>query len=322
MPSLSLAKGDGAQNKLFAQGIVVAQEESMLFAPQNTFQIGGSTSISSGIKLVKILEEGTFVKKGEVVAWFHFNGKRLLRRVKTAIRTEKANYEKSFHNLKATQDEKALAVNLAEVDFLRKKTEEKKHAFSSTIKQKEVGLEKDLSKSSLSMIKLELASQKQFTEDELNFLAKQIARKEQEELRYYEYLDRFTLKAPHSGYLIYAYNEDLKRAVHPGDQFKNGAHVASVAVSKRVAVDFYVAEDKLHYYKIGDDASICDQTCSKKYQAKITEISGFPQEIGFLKNAPDLPEAREKYYVLRSEFIESDVKLSTGIEIEVAIDAQ
>ena len=82
--------------------------------------------------------------------------------------------------------------------------------------------------------------------------------------------------------------------------------------------EFFVSENQRALVRQGDRVKINSPTTGLEVEAEVQSVADFPQELGFLKDNDDLPNAREKAYVARAVFYVQPEDLKSGVEVKVS----
>lgn len=302
-------------------GFVVARSFTILRAPQNVFKIAGWNSTSSWTKLVELAPEGKAVKKGAVVARFAFEHKRALFWIQDRIRRAKATAaasaiteDKTLNDLLAERSTRILAANTALLDTHR----------AAAISRRQLELYRITHRMAVfevEAIEARIKAQRRARAAVKAYHAQNVAREKTLLGRYEGYKARYELIAPHDGVVRHGYRGHHRRKVKKGDGMPAGTPCIYLGRDDRLAVRFFVLEHLIGRVRIGQEVTVLSARSDSGITSKIVEIERFPQELGFLREMPDLPEAREKAFVVVAE-LPRDTKLSAGHEVRVRLSAR
>jgi hypothetical protein len=296
-------------------GFVVPQNASELRAPQNTFRIGSWNSQSSWIKLVGLSEDGKEVKKGDVIGKFEFPGERAREFVDREIRQAEAKRDQSgvtqaeeVDKLIAQQQHKLLDADRAELDTRRRGVISERDWELARIEHRLAIFDADATGQHIDAVKRSLRA-------EANYHERNVERAQSLDGRYKIYEKLFKVLSPHDGIVRHAFHRRRGRKVEKGDGMPAGMHFASVAEDDQVWVQFFVPEAQ--WTTLGDRKEFLVETSGEPAIVDRVKMDEFPQELGFLKNNDNLPNGREKAYVVWAKFRENPEDLSAGVEIRV-----
>ena len=300
-------------------GRAVPANATDLTAPQNSFKIRGWNSESSWIKLVDLVEEGKEVKKGDVVARFEFPGKEALSMVKRRIREAQAAREKSkidledeLRKLLVDRDKLDLERERARIDTMKANAISRRQLALFQSRYEEAIFEADAVRKQIAALRARMNS-------ESNFHAQQVARAEYDMELYESYEKRFSVLAPHDGVVRHAYHRRRRRKIQKGDGMPSGLHVLSIARDETLDVQFFVPEHRLDEISVGQRVHVLPVARDGEFAAKVRSIERFPQEVGFLREDDNLPNAREKAFIVVASFDEQPEDLGAGTELKVSL---
>lgn len=96
-----------------------------------------------------------------------------------------------------------------------------------------------------------------------------------------------------------------------------GMAMASVARDATLHVKFFVPEHRFKRAKEHARFEVRAATAEKTYEVELLRVEQFPQELGFVKNDYELPNAREKVFVFHAAFVEPPEGLNAGVDLKV-----
>jgi multidrug efflux pump subunit AcrA (membrane-fusion protein) len=305
------------RNELLYDGFVVPKNATELRAPQNTFRIAGWNSNSSWIKLIHVVEDGAEVKEGDVIGKFEFPGDRARPQVDAEIRKAEAQRDRSglsqqeeVDRLTSEQKQKVIDAAIAELETQKRGVISERDWQLAAIAHRQAEFDAEATGKHRTAVKRALAAEAAYQE-------RNVERAQSLDERFKTYEQRFKVLAPHGGVVRHAYHRRRGRKIQKGDGMPSGMHFASVARDEEVRVKFFVPERHFAELEGADEFVVESRTSSEKSIIKVVEIEAFPQEMGFLKNDRDLPNARERAYVIWATFHEQPEKLSAGVEVRV-----
>lgn len=298
-------------------GLSVPLNATDLLSPETGFNIGGWRSWSGEGKIVSLVKDGQAVKKGEEVARFEFNGAEALRHVQTQLARVQADEaqariqaEQKVEGLEVDRRNRKLEAELAAIDIRKERAISQRQVKLYRISHKLAELE-------AAAVEDRLSSAIRTRDAQLAFHALMVKRRKQDLDRYAFYEKRFKVFAPHDGVVRHAYNARERRTVQRGDAVRPGSKVVAVARDALLGVRFFVPEHRIHTLKIGAPVSVISPASGEELTAVIKRIDYFPQELGFLMEIPDLPNAREKAFAVVAEFDKQPEGLAAGTELKV-----
>lgn len=299
-------------------GRVEAANATDLYAPQNVFKIAGWRSSSSWTKLVEVVPEGTAVKAGEMVARFEFSGQRALSNITERKQQVDADAEKALleldeelRKLLVERDKLDLEAERARLDTLKAGSISGRQLALFEIQYEEAKFEAEAVRKQIGALQARIRSERAFHDE-------QRARAAHDMELFEHYQERFILRAPHDGVVRLAYFRHRRRKVEKGDGMPAGMHVVSVARDETVKVRFFVPEARLDEVSVGQRLHVRPVASDQDLAVTVSRILLFPQEIGFLREDENLPNAREKAYVAEASFESPEVELGAGTEVRVS----
>jgi biotin carboxyl carrier protein len=298
-------------------GLFVPLNATDLHAPEGGFRISGWSSWHGQLKLLDLLPDGREVKKGEVIARFEFNGRDALRWVQdrqqraVADREQaRISTEQTLDGLRVDQRRRQLEAKLAALDVQRERAISRRQADLYRIAEKIALFEADA-------VTQRLGSGQRARSAELAFHDQNVARMEQDLERYKLFEGRFSVVAPHDGVVRHAYNPRERRKVQKGDSIQAGQKLVAVAKDAALAVRFFVPEHRVFEVAEGAEVTVVSSGSGEERQAVVKRLDFFPQELGFLRELPTLPNAREKAFAVTAELNGEVGTLSAGTEVRV-----
>ena len=302
------------------EGRVVPKNATKLRAPQNTFSVRGWSSDSSWIKIQDLAPDGEAIKRGEVVGRFEFTGKSALPGIEQYVQQMQAERDRAGLNVERELSEMKVAEARDRLEAER--------AGLDTLKQGVVS-ERDLRRFEITrdLAEFEAASQGERIESyrravvaEAAFHDQNVTLSEADLERYHIYEGRYTVLAPHDGIVRHGFYSWRNRKVEKGDGMPAGMHFASVARDSALAVEIFVPEHRYALIRAQERFVIGSPSSSRTFEARVVKVHRFPQEMGFVKDNADLPNAREKVYVLEAELLSEDYgDLSAGLDVKVTL---
>lgn len=318
-PVPSAAAPQSASNNQF-DGRIIAMNATKLRAPQNTFRINGWNSNSGWIKLLHLAEDGKEIKEGEVVARFEFDGKQALPRVEERIQRAEADRDRAgldvsseLRQMQTAQQQKALDAERAGLDTLKQGVVSARDLERFEIAHDLAKFESGAQGKQIDSYKRSIAADKAYQDQNVSYAQSDLE-------RYKVYENRFVVRAPHDGVVRHGYYSWRRRKVQKGDGMPGGMHFASVARDKSLAVEIFIPEHRYGLLRDQKRFIVKSPSSSKRYEVEVTKVERFPQELGFVKQNDDLPDAREKIYVLQAEFVDASYdELSAGLDVKVVM---
>jgi len=315
----SLDRTEGpAQTDDAVTGYVVAREFTELRAPPNVFKLAGWHSVSDHTKLTMLVVEGKRVRKGQVVARFHFRHARALDRVKDRIRQAEADAKESaitedkrLAELLAERRRRVLAAAAARLDTLKEAVISRRQLQLYRIAEK-------LARFEVEAIEARIAAQRETLSAERAYHARKVARERANIGRFQRQKTCYSLLAPHAGVVRHAYFQGLRRKVKQGDGVPAGLPVVLLARDERLAVRCFVPEHRLDEVKVGQPITVSSGSSTARHRGRVTRIERFPQELGFLLKNDELPDARAKAFVVVAD-LEAGAGLGAGHEVRVRL---
>lgn len=313
-------KKEAARASVTFDGYIVPTNATMLRAPQNTFRVAGWNSNSSWIKLQDLVEDGTRVAKGDVVARFEFNGRRALPRVQRNIQSAEAERDKATLDVGRQIDQMRTDVDKRGLDAARAALDTRKEGLVSERDLRRLEIAHEQATFEERAQSQQLTAYQRTLRAESAFYDQKVTRAEQDMQRYKTYEERFVVSAPHDGVVRHAFLKWKRRKVQIGDGMPGGRHFLSVAKDRELSVEFFIPEHRFALTTAQKEFVVHSPSSAKTYPARVERVEPFPQELGFLKEDESLPNAREKMYVVHAVFDdEVPAELSAGSEVEVGL---
>jgi hypothetical protein len=91
----------------------------------------------------------------------------------------------------------------------------------------------------------------------------------------------------------------------------------SIARDARLSVRFFVPEHRVDEIRAGGTVRVRSVTSADEHPATVRHVDRFPQEVGFLMEDDQRPDAREKAYVVLADLADPG-DLVAGNEVRVA----
>jgi hypothetical protein len=298
-------------------GISIAAHASDMFGVDPSFRIAGWNSGGGWSKLLELAPDGTAVKQGDVVARFDFQGKEALDMVNQRIASAEAkasaakiDAQQAVDALVLDEKKKEIDADLARIDTEKERALSKRQAEQNRIAKKIADFE-------VSAVKERIDAAEKKNEAERSYQDVNVERAKKSLGHYAFYEKRFVLTAPHDGIVRHAFNGREGRKIQKGDAVPAGMKVMSVAKDALLAARIFVPEHRIHELEVGSIVVVTTAGSKKAHRAKVASIDYFPQEIGYLLENEDLPNAREKAFAVTADFIDPVDDLTAGVELVV-----
>jgi len=301
------------------EGRIVAANSTMIQSPPTSYVLNGHFYNHSWSKIELLGEDGSKVKKGDVLARFRFWGKDQLPRIQSNIKQRRAESERTAVGLDSTlgqlmtqQKKSKLRTEAARLDSLkagsvsarRLRIYELVHTmarFEGRAIKARIGAHRDTIKA-------------QEVRDRLRM------ENADEQLSLFElYQKRFEIKAPHDGVVRYQRHPWHRRKVRKGDGLPSGSPVLSLSQDTLLAVEVFIPESLAAEVKVGDALEVFSVADDRSWPVQLTEVRLFPQRLGFLYKDEDHPRALERAYVGVAQLPEDVDGLSAGNEVQVRL---
>jgi hypothetical protein len=131
------------------------------------------------------------------------------------------------------------------------------------------------------------------------------------------YERRVHVIAPHDGWVRHAFINNHRRKVQKPDHMPSGTPFLYIAQNEGLNVEFFVPEHRITRIEIGAKVRVRLADDERRTDAKVVSIAAFPQEIGFLRGDDELPDAREKAFMVSAELEAPPAFMQSGIEVRV-----
>lgn len=319
------AAGDGGGDDLgpglptTVDGHVVPTDATVLRAPPHQVRIltwSGNWGLS---QIDLIVADGKKVEEADVVVEFNFKHDDLLDWVHQRQRQASAESEKSAIESQRRLDELLVEARQREIAAARAAVDVQRKGVVSAIQSQIYELdfrlarfEEDAAEKRVAAHRLALEAEERYHERNLAYLAGA--------LEHFDFVrSRFALRAPHGGIVRHAYHPWHRRKIQKGDGLRAGMEVIHIARDESLSVEVFVPEHRMGAIRRDLLLAVLIPATGERYRARVDKIPEFPQEIGFLRKDDSLPNAREKAYSVRAEFIEPPQGLLAGNEVKVEI---
>ena len=303
-------------------GIAVASHATDLHAPDGTYRISGAGPVNNRLKVLELAPDGAKVRAGDMLVRFEFLGneeilgwiQQRLAEAEAEAAAKQLEAQQKVDALRLELRRKQIAAELAAIDVQKERSVSRRQAEIHRIGKRLADFE---------VIALErrIASAERARRAERAFWDTKVERirSDLDHFRFHE--KRFTLESPHDGIVRYAFQRREGRKVQPGDSIGSGWKIVSVARDDAVEARFFVPEHRISEVEVGARALITTTRARTLYPATVKSIDHFPQELGYLLENEDPPNAREKAFAVRAELVEPAEGLTPGTEILVRLDA-
>lgn len=320
-PEVEVAAASGG-DELYL-GLCVPLNASDILGPEASFRLAGWNANWGQLKIMELAKDGQEVKAGQVIARFEFIAQQALRRVQERIQQAEADRsqaritaEQTVEALQVEQRRLGLEARLAAIDVQKEHAISQKQAALYKIRHRIAEFEADA-------VRKRLAAAIKSRDAELAFHDQSVARAQQDMGRYKFYEKRFQAVAPHDGVVRHAFNARERRKVQKGDSISPGQKLISVAKDAALGARFFVPEHRIHEIREGMKVVVVSAASGEELPARVTQVDFFPQELGFLMEEPNLPNAREKAFAVVAEFEGMPpAGLTAGVEIRIKAPGQ
>lgn len=317
-PSASSTGQDiSPQKKLSYFARVIPRSATPLHAPPNVFRLKGWNSRSNWIKLVDIVPDGTSVKAGDEVARFEFSSEDARAWLDQRIAETQADYESAVQRV---SDERRREEARAEVLRLEAERAHLDMGKQGLVSDRDLALlgvaERSAEAERDAQIELAKATRARGS-SELNYLSATAEDWKSGILRYEMYARRCKVLAPHAGVVRHAYLNHLRRKVQKADNMPSGALFVHVAEDDRLSVEVLVPEVGVGGIQVGQTLRARLPDDAARYDITVRTINDYPQEVGFLRGDDELPDAREKVYLVTADFDKAPAAMKSGMEVRV-----
>ena len=318
-PAASAPAANGKPRGSEHYGKIVPRKASSLTAPANILKLKGWTSRSGSIKLETLVDDGQQVEAGQEVARFEFDHSDALDWLKKRIAEAQASADSTRARIvddtltaRGDADVKRLAAERATLDTERGTMISERELSLLRIEAERATVVADSAERLTTATRARAASEVA-VEDSMLGEWKDAMR------RYEMYKGQTRVLAPHAGVVRHGFLQRQRRKVQMADNLRSGTPFAFVARDQALAVEIYVPEHRVRQVAMGQQVTVRLPDDEHRVVAQVAEIAPFPQEIGFLRGDDELPDAREKAYVVIAEVSDPPAFLSSGVEVRVAL---
>jgi len=300
-------------------GEIIPTDATDLYPPFVSFSIPGWGGGALGnVKITELVEDGTSVAEGDVVAKFDPVWlQRASQDMEEARKKAEAEAAQSavalsteLSGLEAGAAQRQLDAERAQMD-LSKKTVVSDNQYALFV------IEREIAAFEAAAAKRQVEAVKDKLRTESGFHGANVEARRYYEQRIAKIADRFVTRAPHKGVVRHLFLPREKRKVQKGDSPFSAMAFAAVARDERLSVRFYVPERSLGDFAQGTRILAVSRFADKPFPGIVRRLSSFPQELGLAKNNAELPNAREIVYVAVADLEPQPAGLSAGLEVEV-----
>ena len=301
------------------EGRVVAANASTIQAPPTSYSLNGRLYNHGWSKIEHLVDDASRVEEGAVIARFKFFGKDQLPRIKSKIKSRRAESERTKVGLETTlgglltqQKKAALRSEAARLDTL-------KGGAVSAQRVRIYELVHAMTKFEAQAITKRIAAHRdtmaaQDVRDKLR-----VAHADQQLALYELYTKRFEIRAPHAGVVNYQRHPWHRRKVRKGDGLPSGSPVFSLANDQVLAIEVFIPEAMAARVKPGDALEVFSPADDRSWHVNLTEVRPFPQQLGFLHKDDAHPRALERAYGGVANLPADVDGLSVGNEVEIQL---
>ena len=263
--------------KLKLDRLVVSISENGSIKAKRSVNIKTPNSLRGNSKILKIIPEGTLVKKGDFV--LQLDGEELQKKIESIeeeIKSSKAEIEKSNANQNFSIKQINYALENAETNFKLAKMRLKQIEFESDSKQLQEKMSFKIAENNYKEIKEKLELQKIINSTERLRLLSKYRQAELKLEKGKKALTQLTLTAPDDGLVIYAkiWKGNKTGKIQVGDTPWRGQSLIELPDLSEIEVETTVNEVDISKIKVGMNVNIIlDAFRDKKYNGKITTIS-------------------------------------------------
>jgi multidrug efflux pump subunit AcrA (membrane-fusion protein) len=302
-------------------GEVIPTNAVELYSPLISFDLLNFWGWSnSSWKLIELVEDGTRVAAGDVVA--EFDGawiQKVLQELEQQHGQVEADAGKSAAQLEAEVASLALDVRQKEIDAKKGVLDlsrepvvsANQHALN-VITSEIAAFESDAARK-----KLIAARAKRTAETAYYRAAVEAADENWDWLK--SISGRFRLRAESAGVVRHLFLPQERRKVQKGDTPSGGKPFLAIAEDEELSVRCYLPEREIAKLAPGSKLGVVVPFGDKPLSAVVRTIQYFPQELGFARGDPELPNAREIVHVVVADLVPRPAGLSTGVEIKVRL---
>jgi multidrug efflux pump subunit AcrA (membrane-fusion protein) len=298
-------------------GRIVPRKATPVHAPPAIFRLKSWNNRSNWIKIMDLVADGAKVEKGQEVARFEFTSEEALPWIKERIAEARANLESSRVEVGENGRSQRTKVEVLRLDAERAALDTQKEGLVSDRDLALLELAAERARVERDMQARMLGANEAKGRTEVRYL-EETAREWERGLDTYAFYERRAhVLAPTAGVVRYAYLNNVRRKVQKADNMPSGTPFALIAEDERLSVEVLVPEHAIGGYALGVKLAVRLPDAAERFQSAVREIAPFPQEIGFLRGDDDLPDAREKVFVVTADFDEAPASLKSGIEVRV-----
>jgi multidrug efflux pump subunit AcrA (membrane-fusion protein) len=218
--------------------------------------------------------------------------------------------EQKVEGLQVDQRSRKLEAELAAIDIRKERAISQRQVALYRIAHRLAEFEEDA-------IAQRLSSAIRTRDAELEFHELTVKRRQQDLDRYAFYERRYKVIAPHAGVVRHAYNSRERRKFETGDSLRAGTKLLAIARDPALGVRFFVPEHRISELQLGAKVMVVSPSSGEELIAVVKRIDFFPQELGFLMELPNLPNAREKAFAVVAEFEQLPKGMTAGTELRV-----
>src|SRR5690606_20335274 len=262
--------------KVRADDFLISITESGELRAKNSISIP-SPRIRGTLKIVYLIQEGTYVKPGDVVVKFDpTEAINELKEDEAALEialSEKQKLEANHRSAKAQADAE---LKNAELSFELSKLNLEQIKFEAAIKQQEAQLQHRKNELAYERAKQDAASKEIIRNAELNKMEIEVQQKRQEVEKSKRDLDALTLTAPAEGLVVYETNwANNGRKFNVGDQISwGGMPIISLPDLSKMESITYVNEVDVSKVKIGQKVKVTlDAFQDSVFDAEIVNVA-------------------------------------------------
>lgn len=299
-------------------GQIVPKDFIPFSAPQNTMNLPFWGSSSNGVQIVKLAPEGKKVVASEVVATFQFRMEGAKEHLDQRLPQIKAKNQESLLNLRKAIEQLEHDLARGEIDAAKAGLDLQKKSALSKIKQRLLECDFNLLNFATKALKHRLEAARENLVVQKKYF-------EQQEKIWMGYFDiynqtksRYTIVAPQDGVLFYPLVDKLDRKVREGDRLNSGVHFLSLVRSEACELFFFLPEKVYRRVSPGSAVTV-QREDGKSLKAALRSISYFPQLIGDVTKNFRVPNAWDKCFIAKADFIGSET-IGTFGNVKVRID--
>lgn len=302
-------------------GEVIPTHATNLYSPLISFQIRNLWGMSnSSWKLVELAEDGARVAAGDVVA--EFDGayiQKALQVVENQRGEAEADADKSAAQLEAEVAsleldvrQKEINASKARLDLARAPVVSGNQNALNVIASEIAVFEADAARRKLDAARAKRGSEAAYYRTAVVAAAanldwiKSIAR-------------RFKLRATGAGVVRHLFLPYERRKVQKGDTPSSAKPFLAIAADEELSVRCYLPENAVAGLAPGARLDVVAPFGDEPLPAVVRTIQYFPQELGFARGDPELPNAREIVHVVIADLVPRPDDLSTGVEVKVRL---